>query len=968
VPELPTGTITLLFTDIEGSTHLLQQLGERYAALLQECRRLLRTAFGQWHGQEVDTQGDAFFVVFARASDAVCAAVDIQRALAAHSWSQDAAVRVRIGLHTGEPQRSAEGYVGLDVHHAARIMGAGHGGQILLSQATSALVEQSLPDGVQVQDLGEHRLKDLRRPSRLFQIVVAGLPRAFPPLHTLDSHPNNLPIEPTPFIGRKQEVVTLCRLIARSEVRLLTLTGPAGVGKTRLAFQVAAEVSDGYADGVFVVPLAPVTDPEQVMEAIAQVLSIPDVSGPSLFGQVQRVLKSKQLLLVLDNFEQVAGAALMVAELLATCPSLKIVVTSRVALHVRAEREFAVPPLALPDLKRLPDLLTLSQYEAVALFIERAQAVKSDFQLTHATAPAVAQMCARLDGLPLAIELAAARAKYYTPQMLLARLEQGLSVLSGGARDLPARQQTLRAAMAWSYELLSPQEQALFRRLAVFVDGWDWQAAEQVCSASSALAGDILEGLESLADKSLLRQEGQDDGEPRWWMLQTLREFGLEVLASAGESEAIRQAHAEYYLRLSEQAEPHLRGSEQECWFACLEQEHENLRAALTFLLERAHRQAGMPQGQEPAERVLRLCAALHNFWYMHAYILEGQAFLEQALAVRSGVAAAVQAQVLSDAASMAMLVDDFERAETLGDEGLALYRELGDRGGLATCLSLLGTVARARGQYRLAAARLEEAAALFRQQGSLESSRNLSEWARVATEQGRYEQAQALLDECVALSEALGEQPRVDWASYLLARLLFVSQRDPEQAQRLAEQSLAHFEEQGIGWMRAFALGLLGQLHLARGEWVQARVKLEESAVFLQETGSRSDSIEPRLGLARAAVAQQELVEARRRCQESLRLQVEVGSQALVPACLEVLGTLLAAQGRALEAVELWGTAEALREVLGAPMHPVERVDYDKAVAATRTQLGKQAFARAWTKGRSTPVEQVIATALKMG
>ncbi len=968
MPELPAGTLTLLFTDMEGSTRLLQQLGEHYAALLEECRHVLRTAFGQWHGQEVDTQGDAFFVVFARATDAVCAAVDIQRALAAHSWSQDAIVRVRIGLHTGEPQRSAEGYVGLDVHHAARIMSAGHGGQILLSQATSALVEQSLPGGVQLQDLGEHRLKDLRRPGRLFQLVVAGLPTTFPPLNTLDSHPNNLPIEPTPFIGREREVATLCRLLARAEVRLLTLTGPAGVGKTRLALQVAAEVSDGYADGVFVVPLAPVTDPEQVMEAIAQVLSIPDVSGPSLLGQVQRALKSKQLLLVLDNFEQVASAALMVAELLATCPSLKIVVTSRVALHVRAEREFAVPPLSLPDLKRLPDLLALSQYEAVALFIERAQAVKSDFQVTNATALAVAQICARLDGLPLAIELAAARAKYYTPQMLLARLEQGLSVLSGGARDLPARQQTLRAAMAWSYELLSPQEQQLFRRLAVFVDGWAWQAAGQVCTAAGGLAGDILEGLESLMDKSLLRQEGQDDGEPRWWMLQTLREFGLEVLASAGEAEATRQAHAEYYLRLSEQAEPRLRGSEQGRWFARLEQEHENLRAALTFLLAQAHRQAETQQGQEPAERVLRLCAALYPFWYMHAYTLEGQAFLEQALAVRSGVKASVQAQVLSDAASMAMLVDNSERAETLGGEGLALYRDLGDHVGIATCLSLLGSVARARGQYRLAAARLEEAAALFRQQGSnLESSRNLSEWARVATDQGQYEHAQTLLEECVALSQELGEQPRVDWARYLLARLLFVSQRDPEQAQLLAEQSLAHFEEQGIGWMRAFALGLLGQIHLARGEWTQARTLLEESAVFLQETGSRFDSIEPLLDLARAAVAQHDLVEARRRCQESLRIQVAVGSQALIPACLEVMGTLLAAQGRAREAVELWGTAEALREVLGAPMHPVERADYEKAVAAARRQLGEEACARAWAKGRITPVEQVIATVLKM-
>lgn len=968
MPELPTGTLTLLFTDMEGSTHVLQQVGEGYADILQECRRLLRRAFGQWHGQEVDTQGDAFFVVFARASDAVGAAVDIQRALATHPWPQDAMVRVRIGLHTGEPQRFAEGYVGLDVHHAARVMSAGHGGQILLSQATSALVAQALPDGVELQDLGEHRLKDLRRPSRLFQLVVAGLPSAFPPLHTLDSRPNNLPIEPTPFIGREREGAALCHLLARSDVRLLTLTGPAGVGKTRLALQVAAEVSDHYTDGVFVVPLAPLNDPEQVMVAIAQVLSIPDVGGSSLFGQVQRALKAKQLLLVLDNFEQVAAAALMVAELLATCPSLKIMVTSRVALHVRAEHEFAVPPLSLPDLKRLPDLPTLSQYEAIALFIERAQGVKFDFQVTNATAPAVAQMCARLDGLPLAIELAAARAKYYTPPMLLARLEQGLSVLSGGALDLPARQQTLRAAIAWSYELLSQQEQQLFRRLAVFVDGWDWQAAEQVCTAGGGLAGDILEGLESLLDKSLLRQEGQDESEPRWWMLQTLREFGLEVLASAGEMEMIRQAHAGYYLALAEEAEPHLRGSEQQRWLARLELEHENLRAALSFLLEQAHRQAGTPQGHRPAERALSLCAALHPFWYMRGYILEGQAFLEQALAVRSEVSAPVRAKVLSAGVDMAFAIDDLERAEALGSEGLTLYRELGDHAGIANCLSLLGSIAHGRGQYRLAAARLEEADVLFREKGaSLEHGLNLSEWARVETEQGRYEQAQVLLDECVAVNQALGEQPRIDWANYLLARLLFVSRRDPEQARRLAEQSLAQFEEQGIGWMRAFALSLLGQMHLERGEWAQARVKLEESVVIQQEVGSRGDSIEPLLGLARAALAQQELVEALRRCQESLSIMVAMGSRLFVPACLEVMGMQLAAQGRAFEAVELWGTAEALREALGAAMHPVERPDYEGAVTAARGHLGEEDFARAWAKGHITSVEQVIATVLKM-
>src|SRR6266699_480810 len=360
--ELPTGTVTLLFTDIESSTRLLQRVGERYAGLLETCRSLLRAAFFEFHGHEVDTQGDAFFVAFARATDAVAAAVAGQRALCTHAWPEGMTVQVRMGLHTGEPQRSAAGYVGLDVHQAARIMSAAHGGQILLSQTTRDLVEHALPEGVSLRDVGAHRLKDLHHPSQLFQLVTAGLPADFLPLRTLDSSPNNLPLQPTPFIGRQKEVDAVGQLLLREEVHLVTLTGPGGVGKTRLALQVAAEVSEHFTGS----------------------------------------LHEKKTLLLLDNFEQVVSAAMPIADLLTICPQLKVLVTSREALHVRAEREFPVPALALPDARHLPDLLALSQYEAVALFIERAQAVKPEFQVTNANAPAVAEICARLDGLPLA--------------------------------------------------------------------------------------------------------------------------------------------------------------------------------------------------------------------------------------------------------------------------------------------------------------------------------------------------------------------------------------------------------------------------------------------------------------------------------------------------------------------------------------------------------------------------------------
>ena len=388
MPDLPTGTITLLFTDMEGSTRLLQQLGERYTTVLADCRHLLRRAFAQHHGHEVDTQGDAFFVVFARASDAVTAAVTIQRLLSDHAWPQGVSVRVRIGLHTGEPLLTADGYIGMDVHHAARIMSAGHGGQILLSPTTQQLVEQHLPPGTYLQDLGEHRLKDLQRPSHLFQLSLEDLPTNFPPLKTLDTHPNNLPIQPTPFIGREKEVAAVAQLLSRPDVRLVTLTGPGGVGKTRLGVQVAAELCDSFTDGLFVVTLSPVNDPAQVIPAIAQTLAIGEGSDQPLLPLLQAALKERHLLLLLDNFEQVAEAAVDVAGLLNACPRLKVMATSREGLHLRAEYEFAVPPLSVPPLKHLPNLNALSQYEAVILFIERAQAVKPDFSVTNTNAPA----------------------------------------------------------------------------------------------------------------------------------------------------------------------------------------------------------------------------------------------------------------------------------------------------------------------------------------------------------------------------------------------------------------------------------------------------------------------------------------------------------------------------------------------------------------------------------------------------
>ena len=956
--ELPMGTITLLFTDIEGSTRLLQHVGERYASLLEACRSLLRAAFLQFHGHEVDTQGDAFFVAFARATDAVAAAVAGQRAIFTYAWPEGVMVRVRMGLHTGEPQRSAEGYVGLDVHHAARIMSAGHGGQVLLSQTTRDLVEHALPEGVSLRDVGAHRLKDLQHPSQLFQLAIAGLPADFPLLKTLDSSPNNLPLQPTPFIGREREVDAVGQLLLREDVHLVTLTGPGGVGKTRLALQVAAEVSEHFTDGTWFVSLAPISDPDLVIPTITQTLGLREARDHSPLEHLKGSLHEKKTLLLLDNFEQVVSAAMLIADLLTICPRLKVLVTSREGLHVRAEREFPVPALALPDAKRLPDLMALSQYEAVALFIERAQAVKPDFQVTNANAPAVAEICVRLDGLPLAIELAAARIKLFPPQALLIRLGQRLPLLTRSARDVPARQQTLRKTIQWSYDLLTAQEQSLFRRLSIFAGGCSWQAVEAVSVAFGDETSLVLDAVASLIDKNLLQQTVQEGEEIRITMLETIREYGLEALSSSGEMETTRQAHAAYYYTLAEEAAPQLKGPQQAEWLERLGREHDNLRATMEWSLE--------PEQAGPRlEMAFQLGEALEDFWGVRGFYSEGRTFLEQALARSEGVATSVRARALRTVADFTAAQGDFDRVKALWQESLVLYRELGDTRGVASCLQGLSWIAQRKGN-NIAAGRslLEESLALYREVGDKEAIAWLLEnLADVASTQGDYSTGCALFEESLALFRELGNKRGIAVCLSQSSLWLAFSRGDQVTIHARLEESLTLYRELGDKNGMAFYCWISGWVALSQGDTVTAHALIEQSLALFREMGDRWHAIWPIASLGRIKARQGDFVAAHALHEGSLATARAFNDYWLCAFCLEGLASDVSAQGEEAEAARLWGVAETLRESCGIPLTPVERADYEPAVAAARTHLGEQAFAAAWAEGRSMTLDQVLAS-----
>ncbi len=798
-PQLPTGTLTFLFTDIEGSTRLLSALGTEYPPLLEAHARILREAIVEHDGVEVSTEGDAFFAVFPSALDGVVAAAAAQRALAVAKWPQGADVRVRMGLHTGEGRRGGDNYAGMDVHQAARIAAAGNGGQVLLSDATRGLVAHDLPAGIALRDLGEHWLKDLAAAERIWQLDIEGLPSQFGALASTGTRPNNLPHIATTLIGRERELAGLGDLLAKR--RLVTLTGPGGAGKSRLAIAAAQRYLSRFRDGAFFVGLENASDRAGVMSAIAAALGVREKRERDLAAGVTAFLRDRELLLVLDNFEHLIGDASLVAELIRDIASLHVLATSRSVLRLSGEQDFEVPPLTIPDPEHLPPLSALSQYEAVALFIERASSVQPGFAVTNENAPAVAEICSRLDGLPLAIELAAARVRLLSPAAILDRLERRLTLLTGGARDLPDRQRTLRGAIDWSYELLDRAERDLFARLAVFAGGWTFESAEAVCNPSDELGIDLLDGMSSLADKSLIRPMESDGGEARFTMLQVLREFAGEQLDAGLDGDEIRRRHALHTANLVESAEPELVRTQIRRWQHRLHREEENIRAALKWAIDHGE-----------VEIALRIAGALWHFWTYWLQVREGRLWLERSLALPGGDAPTVaRATALDSLAALEYWQGDGEAAAGHYRAALAIWRRAGDGRRVGEALHNLAWASVARNDFPAAEAYAQQAIEAYLEAGDDAGKADVEAWLRTgAYFMGRletYDDALAAAREAAEANRRVGRMH--DAADCLTSvAMLYWRAGDLERAMTASVEALRLWREIGnIGRMDAIKL-----------------------------------------------------------------------------------------------------------------------------------------------------------------
>jgi predicted ATPase/class 3 adenylate cyclase len=824
---VPAGLMSILFTDIEGSTALWEEDGARMSQALAAHDALSRNAVERHHGTVVKMIGDGMHAVFDDALDALAAVVDLQQALSDPAATAGISLRVRCGLHAGVVERRDDDYFGSPVNRAARIMSAAHGGQVLLSQAVVDFVRNLLPAEISLRDLGNVRLKDLATPEHIYQIVHPRLRQQFPALRSLEATPNNLPLQTTNFIGREQALAELQRLLAKN--RILTLTGSGGCGKTRLGLQLAADSLERFPDGAWLVELAPLSDPERMPQAVATALGLKEEPGTTISQTISRHLKDKRVLLILDNCEHLLDSSARLADMLVRqCPHLTVLASSREALAIQGEQAYRVPSLSLPDPKQVHTSSSVASSEAMQLFTDRAVLARPDFQVTDQNASTLAAICHRLDGIPLAIELAAARVRNLSLKEINSKLDQRFRLLTGGSRTALPRQQTLRALIDWSYDLLNATEQALLRRLSVFAGGWTLAAAEHVCSGNGVAEEEVLNLLTGLAEKSLVIVE-ECDGTTRYQSLETVRQYARDRLLESGEGETWRDRHLAFFLSVAEEAQPQLRGADQEAWLDRLEADHDNLRAALRWSSATgANATLGM-----------RLADALFQFWYVRGYFGEAYSWISGLLAVGQDVPADVRAEALAGAGVMAWQQGDYATSRRLHEECLTIQSTAGDRVAIARALINLGAVDFDQGDYVAARARFEEALAIRRELG---------------TQQG----VAGVLHNLGAVATASG---------------------DLDAARDLFEESLAIYRKLSDSWGISISLSNLGSLAYGRSDHAGAWKLHEESLGIRQRLGERRGIAESLEGLAAVMAGLGQACQAVRIWGASERLREEIGA-----------------------------------------------------------------------------------------
>ncbi len=948
---LPFGTVTFLFTDIEGSTASVHELGpDRWESVLEIHSRIIHDALSTNGGAEVRTEGDAFFAVFTSPSAAVAAAAAAQRGLAAATWPEGTPVRVRMGLHTGEgrPARAAAGadYVGFEIHRAARIAAAGHGGQVLVSETTESLVRDGLAPGLTLRDLGEHRFKDLVHRQRIYQLLIDGLRDDYPPLRSLDSTPNNLPSQVTSFVGREHELATALALLSTS--RLLTLTGAGGTGKTRLAIHLAADVLDRFPDGAWLVELAPVTDPAAVGPTVASVLRIPERTGHAAVDTISAALRGRELLLVLDNCEHLIVACAELADvLIRSCARLKILSTSREGLNVPGEALMPVPSLRVPLEDPLPPLGELREYESIRLFVDRSAAFQSSFALSEDNAADVVRICRRLDGIPLALELAAARVRSLSVAQVAQKLDDRFRLLTGGGRTVVARQQTLRALIDWSYDLLSGPERLLLRRLAVFVRGWTLEAAETVCAGDGLASEAVLDLLAHLVDKSLVSMQ-ERGGAARYSIVETVREYAREKLVDSGDAQTLRQRHFDYFLAFAADNALGVRrvGSPE---FVRAAIEYDNLLAAREWIKDD-------PNG---SERELLLTGSMFTIASSLGRVSELRRILAAALQRSDPTARTLgRARALFATAQLAWMQDDPLTARTVTDEAVELLRTLGQKQELAYALMGLAIAAV---DVAASASAVSEARAALEESGDTWSLGLLGFiLADVAQQHGDYAAARKGHTESLALFRKVGD---LQWSASPLISLgrLACVEGEYVRARAMVEEALVIRRQNELdNRSLAIALNSLGEIDRCEGNAIGAAPLFEEALRYGRVLGDEPIISWSIHDLAHVALQANELSTAAARFNESFVIRRRSGPGANVAAGLAGLASVAARAGSLTEAAWLFGAADAMLETTRMVLAPADGLVRQADLATIHARLEPDAIAAALNSGRTAAPEDV--------